>query len=84
MSAADACTIERHEADKLSPAALAHGYEAHAELWRFDDEALAMYTCRRCRSTICIPVPLIFGAPRVLLGPEVDVDAWFAALPVAS
>jgi hypothetical protein len=50
------CTIEKHEADKMSPHALETHYDSHGEPWRFDDESLAMYTCRRCKSTICIPV----------------------------
>lgn len=50
------CTIDLHEAEKQSPVALAENYDAHAEPWVFEDEVLAMFTCRRCRSTICIPV----------------------------
>lgn len=50
------CTTDRHESDKQSPEALAEHYEAHAEPWIFDDAVLAMYTCRRCHSTVCIEV----------------------------
>ena len=50
------CNSELHEADKNSPDALAQHYDAHAEPWIIDGESLSLFTCKRCRSTICVPV----------------------------
>lgn len=53
---ADVCSSESHNRDKQSPATLAANYIAHDKPWHIGGETLALYTCRRCRSTVCVPV----------------------------
>lgn len=50
------CSIERHEAEKKSPAALAEHYDAHPEPWNLDGTILMMFHCRRCKSSVCVKV----------------------------